>query len=117
MKCGKYHKIGISNDPDKRMRQLQTANPKKLELVAYVECLHFAEYFEAVLHAVFRDFNSNGEWFKVEDHSLHELANRFLDIDKAMSYLVMLPDAYDDEFARENYDLFLEYENGEKPND
>ena len=63
---GKYYKIGISEDPDKRIQQLNTANPEGVELIASfdTEC---AEATEHEFHKAFAARRVNGEWFNVPE--------------------------------------------------
>lgn len=53
-------KIGISIDPVRRLRQLQSTHTEQLELVAYF--LGTAAD-EADLHQRFKEFRKRGEWF------------------------------------------------------
>lgn len=54
-------KIGQSTDPRARLKQLQTSNPETLVLRRVVNA---PEEMEARLHALFRDDQIRGEWFK-----------------------------------------------------
>ena len=55
-------KLGISIDPSRRLKQLQTGNSSKLELVAYKKADNrFND--EKKLHDMAKDFNIRGEWF------------------------------------------------------
>lgn len=56
-------KIGRSNDPFKRLKQLQTGNQEKLHLVFYIENMGEKEKY---LHNYLKEFRINGEWFKYE---------------------------------------------------
>jgi len=58
-------KIGKSNHPEKRLSELQTGNPYKLKLVAYIHCETEKDAFdmEKKMHRVFRKRRLNGEWF------------------------------------------------------
>lgn len=59
-------KIGVSNDPEKRLKQCQTGNPYKLIItrVEPYESSKEAYKRENELHNTFKDFNTHGEWFK-----------------------------------------------------
>lgn len=52
-------KIGISADPEKRLRGLQTAQPDKLKLLGVLSGDH-----ESKLHRQFNDLRLHGEWFR-----------------------------------------------------
>ena len=58
-----FVKIGVSADPEKRIRELQTGNPEPLELL-HTEGGGY--HREAELHQRFADLWVNGEWFKYE---------------------------------------------------
>ena len=53
-------KIGISINPEKRLRNLQSSSPTKLKLRAV---LANKANWEAPLHQKFADHNSHDEWF------------------------------------------------------
>jgi hypothetical protein len=57
---GKFCKIGFSKDPNTRLKELQTACPYKLKVVATMPGC-FAT--ELALHSVFSDQRTHGEWF------------------------------------------------------
>ena len=59
-------KIGVSKDPDARLRQLQTGNHGDLFIIAKFPFKSEAEArtMENELHKKFRKFRLNGEWFK-----------------------------------------------------
>jgi hypothetical protein len=62
-------KIGVSNDPVKRLATLQTSNHNKLELLYTVTCGSREEAFslEKSLHALFSSYRAFGEWFDVPE--------------------------------------------------
>lgn len=61
---GTYTKIGISNNPQKRLRSLQTANPRKLSIAHTVqlESKDDASLLEFALHQYFDKARVSGEW-------------------------------------------------------
>ena len=64
-----YVKIGCSYDPVKRMKALQTSNPRKLILLktTMVACyLHLAKASESKLHAFYKKYKVRGEWFTMD---------------------------------------------------
>lgn len=68
---GEYYypfKIGVSKDPSKRLKQLQTSNFVKLEIIFVEGPFTKAEAFnkELELHKVLKTINSVGEWFKLQ---------------------------------------------------
>lgn len=58
-------KIGVSNNPKKRMNDLQTSNPFRLEIVESVEFQNERQAFalEKKIHHKFRKKRLRGEWF------------------------------------------------------
>ena len=53
-------KIGIADDPERRMKELQTGNPKQLLLLGKFDG---ARLSERLLHRRFGLLRSHGEWF------------------------------------------------------
>lgn len=58
-------KIGRSADPKKRLGQLQTGSPFKLEILWSHNCRYqfIADAIEAMLHEHVRSYGLQGEWF------------------------------------------------------
>lgn len=61
-----FSKIGISNDPEERLRSLRTASPLKLELLVGVPVpsREIAEWIEGSVHGFMVNDRVRGEWFK-----------------------------------------------------
>lgn len=70
MKCGEFRKIGVSNDPERRLKAVQTGNPNVVTLEHYEERddPHLVENY---LHTKFQKNRVKGEWFK--DVSLRDI--------------------------------------------
>jgi predicted GIY-YIG superfamily endonuclease len=69
-------KIGISKDPAKRLKQLQTGHPHRLKLLhTLCEEKYTAKQAEALLHKRFWGYRtkSSGEWFNLPDELVSEL--------------------------------------------
>jgi DNA segregation ATPase FtsK/SpoIIIE-like protein len=67
LKCGEDHyKIGIASSVERRVKELQTSNPNKIEVVS-VKLIDKAEQLEQVVHRVLADYRLDGgkEWFKL----------------------------------------------------
>ena len=66
---GSYIKIGVAENIQKRIKELQIGNPKKLFLVEYLEFNYKEQaYFaEKHLHQMFAKERMSGEWFNVAD--------------------------------------------------
>jgi len=63
-------KIGISSDPDNRLRALQTgsAHPLKIALAIPVPAASTAYEIEQEAHALLSDRRASGEWFAVSSN-------------------------------------------------
>jgi hypothetical protein len=61
-----YCKIGISNNPEKRLENLQTSNARELSLELKLGPFSEQEAFnlEKKLHKIFDKYHIRGEWFK-----------------------------------------------------
>jgi hypothetical protein len=60
-------KVGVSKDPKRRLKTLQTGNPAALELMFTVECRDVPAYAaEAIIHKHLADIRVKGEWFTIE---------------------------------------------------
>lgn len=61
-----HMKIGVSDDPDRRIKELQTGNANKLELyyLLCVDSMDEAYEVEAILHNNFAADHMYGEWFR-----------------------------------------------------
>lgn len=79
------YKIGITKNVSKRIKQLQTGCPYKLELIASYEPKFFVNKIEKTLHRNFSTYQKNpdfselqGEWFNLPN----EIVFNFLEICK-----------------------------------
>ena len=71
-----YTKIGISKNPHKRLKQLQTGNPRKLNLMIHYPVEGGDPYrIEKQIHEHFSRYRVEGEWFQD------------LDLDKIEKYI------------------------------
>ena len=57
-----YYKIGISKNPNTRLRQLQTGNSSEMKLIETYES-DFASKIERTLHNQYSHIKKKGEWF------------------------------------------------------
>jgi predicted GIY-YIG superfamily endonuclease len=57
-----YYKIGVSKDPQKRIKQLQTGNSSELKLIESYSS-DFAHQIEKILHRRYSHLQKEGEWF------------------------------------------------------
>lgn len=74
MQCGGFYKVGISADPWKRLKTLQTGSPLEIRLIHSVWLpRHLAHLAEADIHFRFRGTRVRGEWFTADGGELREL--------------------------------------------
>lgn len=66
-------KIGFSRDPERRLRQLQTANPNRLRLVS---AMFSTDEFERMMHRSFAVHAKGGEWFDDSEGQVSALMAR-----------------------------------------
>jgi hypothetical protein len=71
IKMDSCYKIGIAQDVESRLAQLQTGSPYDLEVV---QCYEFqnAQTVEGALHQKFGSVRMRGEWFRLGDNHLAE---------------------------------------------
>jgi predicted GIY-YIG superfamily endonuclease len=65
-------KIGISKDPEQRLKQLQTGNSQKLELVAYRKAENRYKD-EASLHLTHKAEQVRSEWFSIKENEVTDI--------------------------------------------
>jgi Meiotically up-regulated gene 113 len=64
-------KVGLSNDPQRRLREAGTFSPHPVYLLGTIPG---AEERERVLHEQFRDYHLRGEWFRDDPAVLRAVA-------------------------------------------
>lgn len=104
MKCEQYIKIGISDSPEKRLKNMATGNPFEItiEALSFINGKRAAYGIEHELHKKFREFHVTGEWFhdSIYDEVLESMIFPITDKDiikkhckKADDYSVFIGDA------------------------
>jgi hypothetical protein len=82
------YKIGVSINPEKRLKQLQTGNSYKLKLEnIYLPKKLPATKIENVLHNKYRHLNIKNEWFNLE---LNDVINFNSDCEKIENQLLLI---------------------------
>lgn len=56
-------KIGVSKNPDSRVKELQTGNHTKLTLIKTINCVN-CNNLESEIHKLYKTNNISGEWFE-----------------------------------------------------
>ena len=74
IRCGEYIKIGTSDNVPRRLRDLQVANPQKLELLCTLEG---QGHLEQEFHRLFDYQKVRGEWFDFSGPSFGSSADNF----------------------------------------
>lgn len=77
-KKGAPIKVGVSENPEKRLTQLQTGNPKVLRLLMTFECndKHHAFKLEKTLHFMLRGQGILNEWFSCSRSKVTKMLNK-----------------------------------------
>ncbi|MCP5076829.1 MAG: GIY-YIG nuclease family protein [Psychromonas sp.] len=71
-------KIGMSDNPEKRIKQLQTGNPEMLRLIMSIKCnsREHAYNLESTLHTLMAKKSIINEWFFLDKRSVLSTLNR-----------------------------------------
>ncbi len=63
------YKIGISNNPENRLKALQTGNDRTLRIIHKVICENYSKV-ENALHNKYCFLKVNGEWFELTEEDV-----------------------------------------------
>jgi hypothetical protein len=79
-------KIGVSDNPKRRIKDIQTSNPLPVHLIRTFEAGKDAFIHEGYFHKLYKEFSTGGEWFEFsndyfEDKVLPEMIEYFGKID------------------------------------
>jgi hypothetical protein len=83
------YKIGISkNDPEKRVKQLQTGNDSSISLLRQYESENYKKV-ERMLHKQYHKYSteSNNEWFNLPDVEVISFIENCKKVDELVSYM------------------------------
>lgn len=71
---GEFVKIGVAENPKKRLLELQVGNARKLNIICQIptKSKKDAHFLEKHLHYEYAAFAKNGEWFNILNHILVE---------------------------------------------
>ncbi len=84
------HKIGISkNHPDLRLKQLQTGNPNKIQVLSFYESVNYKKV-EQLLHAHYslRRTLAGNEWFNLTNDEVLGFIEQCKKTDETISFLL-----------------------------
>ena len=79
-------KIGVSDNPKRRIKDIQTSNPLPVHLIRTFEAGKDAYIHEGYFHKLYKEFKTGGEWFEFsndyfEEKVLPEMINYFSKIE------------------------------------
>ena len=79
-------KIGVSDNPKRRIKDIQTSNPLPIHLIRTFEAGKDAYIHEGHFHKLYKEFKTGGEWFEFsneyfEEKVLPEMINYFSKIE------------------------------------
>lgn len=65
---GEFVKIGKANNPQMRIKQIQTGNARELYIMGLIACesSYQANMLEGALHKYFNKYRKCGEWFDIQ---------------------------------------------------
>ena len=68
-------KVGESNKPQERVKNLQTGNPRRLYIYRVIECAtkQRAQAMEDIIHKRYAHRRNNGEWFTLSKEEIDEI--------------------------------------------
>lgn len=75
------YKIGISKNPENRLKSLQTGNDRKLKIIHKVLCNNYLEV-ERALHNQYNFLKVSGEWFELSDEDVNNFSESCNKIDE-----------------------------------
>jgi hypothetical protein len=82
------YKIGkTKKSVTSRLKQLQTGNSTKLEVVAYYESAHYSK-IEAALHSIYSYKRIGGEWFMLDYSEIDNFTSKCKQIDDGIKQLI-----------------------------
>lgn len=72
-------KIGESNNPEQRLKTLQTGNMRKLKIYKLIRfnSKTLAQAFESNLHRIYKSTRILGEWFKISKNDIDNICANF----------------------------------------
>lgn len=85
-----YHKIGISkNEPEKRLKQLQTGNPNRIDILNFYESKNY-KHVEKWLHSRFYNKKTlaENEWFSLSNEDVLNFIETCKSVDNTISFLL-----------------------------
>lgn len=85
LESSKY-KIGVSNKPLKRLKQIQTGNAEEIRLVTQYETSNYGQ-IEKYFHRKYEYLNTIGEWFNLTLEDELSFIDECERVDRNITYL------------------------------
>jgi hypothetical protein len=85
-----HYKIGISkNEPEKRLKQLQTGNPNRIDILKFYKSENYKRV-EKWLHSKYSSFRTlaNNEWFKLPNEHVLIFEDTCKKVDETINLLL-----------------------------
>ena len=82
-----YYKIGVSNNPNLRLKQLNTGNSAELNIISTYPT-EFAYKIEGALHRKYSYLRKNGEWFDLSIKEDNEFIKNCINIENNIKLLI-----------------------------
>lgn len=79
-------KIGVSKHSKKRLKENQTGNGNKLQLIHCVPC-RYPYVVESTLHNRFQHKRKEGEWFEFDNYDIKDFVKMCKEIDNNLKFL------------------------------
>ena len=89
MRCGNKYKFGISNNPKRRIKQLQTGCPYNIKLIfeLVLDKDIKAVDVETQLHQHLKRYNVRGEWFSLTREHVLCIAKELLAVGQNQKFI------------------------------
>lgn len=88
LRTNEFYKIGITKNLSKRVKQLQTGNSEKIELICSYES-DYAKKIEKTLHNKYASVKKTGEWFTLSVINELEFINECKAIEDNVKFLII----------------------------
>jgi Meiotically up-regulated gene 113 len=84
IRTGRYYKIGVTTHPSLRIKEFETNNPLRVEVLLQHYCFYY-QWLERCLHKRFETYQVKGEWFRLKKHQVMEIKDFIAEIEKLLS--------------------------------
>lgn len=81
-----HYKIGVSKNPDKRIKSMETGNPDDL-VIFYRYKTKNAHKIERILHRLFESYKVKLEWFELPIYEVRNFIYNCTKIETNLNYL------------------------------